>query len=231
MKRHAWGTAADRRHRRLGSGLSSTHLVTFLAILLAALLLAGCASPRYATEVRYLPPTGAGGQACLQGCQTEMRACQADCQSRRQSCIATIEPRVDDAFDQALRQYEAERRVYMRERRFYQIDQSLSFGFHRHPFYYGYGYGYRDPFWYTDRYFDDPPVPPEAPSRTAIRERLVDQECNIDCGCQPAFDQCYIGCGGQVERRVVCVANCDDEAPTARIPANPGAGSSTGENP
>jgi hypothetical protein len=180
-----------------------------------AVLLAGCAGPRYATEVRYLPPATEAGQACLQGCHTDMRACQADCQSRRETCIAGIEPQVDAAFDQALRQYEAERKVYMRERQFYQLDRTLSFGFYHHPFY----YGYPDPFWYTDRYFDDPPVPPAAPSRAAIRERLVDEQCNIDCGCQAAFDQCYVGCGGQIERRVVCIENCDGEAPVSRIPA------------
>ena len=185
-----------------------------------AVLLAGCAGPRYATEVRYLPPGSEAGQACLKGCHVEMQACQADCQSRRQSCIANIEPTVDAAFDQALRQYEAERRVYMRERQFYQLDRTLSFGFYRHPFY----YGYPDPFWYTDRYFDDPPVPPAAPSRAAIRERLIDEQCRIDCGCQSAFDRCYLGCGGQIERRVVCIENCDGEAPASRIPSTPASG-------
>ena len=199
---------------RIPNGLSPVVPVLLIAL---AVLLAGCAGPRYATEVRYIPPASEAGQACLKGCQIDMQACQADCQSRRQSCIANIEPRVDVAFEQALRQYEAERRVYMRERQFYRLDRTLSFGFYHHPFY----YGYPDPFWYTDRYFDDPPVPPAAPSRAAIRERLVDEECNIDCGCQPAFDQCYVGCGGQVERRVVCIENCDGEAPVSRIPATP----------
>ena len=193
------------------------YLVAPAALAGLALLLAGCAGPRYATEVRYIPPTGEAGQACLKGCHTDMRACQADCQSRREACIANIGPQVDAAFDQALRQYEAERRVYMRERQFYQLDRSLHIGFHRDPFY----YGYPAPFWYTDRYFDDPPVPPEAPSRAAIREQVIDEQCNIDCGCQPAFDQCYVGCGGQVERRVVCIENCDGEAPVSRIPSTP----------
>ena len=182
-----------------------------------AVLLAGCAAPRFATEVRYLPPTTEAGRACLQGCKIEMQACQADCQSRRASCVAGIEPQVDTAFEQALRRYEAERRVYMRERQFYRLDRTLHFGFYSHPFY----YGYPDPFWYTDRYFDDAPVPPEAPSRAAIRERLIDEQCNIECGCQATFDQCYVGCGGQVDRRVVCIENCDGEAPVSRIPATP----------
>ncbi len=186
-----------------------------LLVLAAVVVLAGCASPRYATEVRYLPPSSEAGQACLRGCHTDMQACQADCQSRRQSCIAGIEPEVDAAFEQALRQYEAERRAYMRERRYYQLDRVMSFGLYRDPFY----YGYSSSFWLTDRYYhDDPPVPPEAPGREAIRAQVIDRECNVDCGCQTAFDQCYIGCGGQVERRVVCVENCDDEAPVSRIP-------------
>lgn len=204
-----------RRLPRLATGMAR---VMALAMGLAMVLgLAGCASPQYATEVRYLPPATEAGQSCLRGCQTDMQACQADCQSRRQSCIAGIQPQVDAAFDQALRQYEAERRVYMRERQYYQLDRAMQFGLYRDPFY----YGYPASFWFTDRFYDDPPIPPEAPSREAIRAAVIDQECNIDCGCQAAFDQCYVGCGGQVERRVVCVENCDGEAPVSRIPSSP----------
>ncbi|MFO7808108.1 hypothetical protein [Guyparkeria sp.] len=194
-------------------------IATLLA-LAAAVALAGCAGPRYATEVLYQPPTSQAGLSCLPGCQTDMQACQADCQSRRQSCIAGIGPQVDAAFDQALRLYDAERRVYMRERQYYQLDRAMQFGLYRDPFY----YGYPASFWYTDRFYDDPPVSPRPPSRDEIRAAVIDRECNIDCGCQSAFDQCYIGCGGQVERRVVCVENCDGEAPVSRIPVNPNSG-------
>ncbi|MFN2381189.1 MAG: hypothetical protein ABR561_01385 [Guyparkeria sp.] len=200
-----------------------TGLIAVVLVLTAAVLLAGCAAPRYATEVRYLPPTSEAGLSCLQGCQIDMQACQADCQSRRQSCIAGIGPQVDDAFEQALRQYEAERRVYMRERQSYQLDHAMRFGLYRDPFY----FGYPASFWYTDRFYDDPPVPPAAPSRESVRAEVIDRECNIDCGCQGAFDQCYIGCGGQVERRMVCLENCDGEKPASRIPANPNVGPGT----
>ncbi|MCL7744315.1 hypothetical protein LV476_05030 [Guyparkeria hydrothermalis] len=187
-------------------------------MLAAAVLLAGCAGPRYATEVRYVPPTGEEGKSCIQGCQTEQKACQADCQSQRESCIANIQPTVDAAFDQALRQYESERQVYMRERKFYQLDRRLSFSAHRAPFF----RSYPDPFWYIDHpYFEDPPVPPVAPGRAGIREQIINEECNADCGCQDTFDQCYVGCGGQVERRVVCVENCEGEAQESRPPEKP----------
>ncbi|MFW6323298.1 MAG: hypothetical protein ACOC02_06720 [Guyparkeria sp.] len=199
-------------------GWRVSRLLPLLVLMVA--VLAGCAAPRYATEVRYLPPATEAGQSCLRGCHTDMQACQADCQSRRQSCIAGIEPEVDAAFDQALRQYDAERRVYMRERQYYQLDRAMHFGLYRDPFY----YGYPSSFWLTDHYYDDPPVPPEAPSREAIRAAVIDEQCNLDCGCQAAFDQCYVGCGGQIERRVVCVENCDDEAPRSRIPAEPAGG-------
>jgi len=184
-------------------------------LLMLATLLSACAAPRYATEVRYLPPTGEAAQRCLDGCRVEMQACQADCQSRREACIREIEPQVEAAFDEALRRYEIERRAYMRERQFYEIEHALHFGYYHHPFY----YGYPGPFWFTDRYWDDPPVPPAAPDRAAIRERVIDRECNPGCGCQQAFDQCYIGCGGQVERRVVCVEHCREGDPRPQPPA------------
>lgn len=189
------------------------------AFLLAAsaLVLSACASPRYATEVRYVPPATEAGMACLQGCHVEMKACQADCQSRREACIAGIEPRVDVAFEEALKRYEVERQRYMRERQFYQLDHALNFGYYHHPFY----YGYPGPFWYTDRFYDDPPVPPAAPDRATIRKRVIDQHCNEPCGCQEGFDQCYVGCGGQVERRVVCIENCRETDPLPN-PSAPG---------
>ncbi len=190
------------------------------AVLLAAsaFLLSACAAPRYATEVRYVPPAGEAGMSCLEGCHVELEACQADCQSRRAACIESIEPRVDAAFEEALKRYEVERRHYMREREFYRLDRALHFGYYRHPFY----YGYPDPFWYTDRYWDDPPVPPAAPDRASIRAQLIDRHCNEPCGCQEGFDQCYVGCGGQVERRVVCIENCreGDPLPDPSIPGD-----------
>ncbi|MFP4639691.1 MAG: hypothetical protein ACLFMY_04545 [Guyparkeria sp.] len=184
------------------------------AVLLSvsAFLLSACAAPRYATEVRYAPPATEAGMTCLKGCHVELQACQADCQSRREACIAGIEPRVDAAFEEALKRYELERRHYMRERQFYQLDQALHFGFYHHPFYYGYP-GYPGPFWSTDRYWDDPPVPPVAPDRAVIRAEVIDRHCNEPCGCQEAFDQCYVDCGGQVERRVVCIENCREGDP------------------
>lgn len=181
--------------------------------------LAGCAGPRYATEVRYLPPTTEAGLSCISGCQINRQACQSDCQSRRESCIADIGPRADAAFEEALRRYEAERKVYLRELQFYRLDR-LHVGLYHGPFY----FGYPGSFWYTDRYFDDPPVPPEPPSRDAIRQQLIDQQCSLTCGCQDAFDQCYVGCGGQVERRVVCIEHCDGETPVSRIPPAPAGG-------
>jgi len=182
--------------------------------------LAGCAGPRYATEVRYLPPTTEAGLSCIQGCQTDRQACQSDCRARRESCIADIGPKADAAFEEALRRYEAQRRVYLRELQFYRLDRAMHVGFYRDPFY----FGYPGPFWYTDRYLDDPPIPPEAPDRAAIRQQLIDQQCSLQCGCQGAFDQCYVGCGGQVERRVVCIENCDGETPVSRIPPAPAGG-------
>lgn len=190
---------------------------TMMLPLLAAMLLSACAAaPRYATEVRYVPPAGTQAQQCLQGCRVEMQACQADCQSRREACIEEIEPQVDAAFAEALKRYDVERQHYMRERQFYQIEHALHFGYYHHPFY----YSYPGPFWYTDRYWDDPPVPPAAPDRAAIRERVIDEQCNQPCGCQAAFDQCYVGCGGQVERRVVCIENCreGDPRPNPSVP-------------
>ncbi len=173
------------------------------------LLLGGCATPQYATETRYVPPADKAGLECLRGCHLAMMACQADCSARRQACIREIEPEVDVAFEAALRRYEIERRHYMRERQFYQLDRSMHIGLYRDPFY----FGFPGAIWYPDHYYDDPPVPPAAPDRAAVRAELIDRQCNQPCGCQASFDACYAGCGGQVQKRTVCIKHCGPNDP------------------
>lgn len=184
-----------------------------------SLLLGGCATPQYATETRYVPPAGEAGLECLRGCHLDMMACQADCSSRRQACVRQIEPDVDAAFEAALRRYEIERRHYMRERQFYQLDRAMRIGLYRDPFY----FGFPGAIWYPDHYYNDPPVPPAAPDRAAIRAELIDRQCNQPCGCQAAFDACYIGCGGQLEKRTVCIKHCGPNDPLpARLDSSGG---------
>lgn len=198
--------------------------------ILSVLLLSGCASPRYVPQTSYIPPQGTQAQMCIQGCQTKLQACQADCTARRNACVAKIEPQVDQAFQEALKRYEIQRQQYEADRQSWmmdrQFDWAVGYGwpypYHRH---------YYSSFWLTDRpYYNQPPVPPPAPSKQAIRAQMIQEHCNVPCDCQHQFDQCYVGCGGTVQHRMVCVENCgpNDPRPSDQS-AKPAAKSSAGE--
>ena len=83
-------------------------------------------------------------------------------------------------------------------------EMELQFGWlHRYPF--------RDPWWWDPwpwTYFPPPYREPVMPTREGVRARLEKEHCQADCGCLPAYDACFTGCGGQIVRETVCVKNC-----------------------
>lgn len=198
-------------------------LATAGAMLLALVTLGGCASvPQYATQTTYHPPLAASGLACVSSCHTQLQQCQNHCASARESCIRSIEPIAQQAFQSDLQRYEAARRQYEADRQVYELNQMFRSGWGGgYPFYsprYGWvmgpgGYG---PGWFGSN--DDAPIPPPAPSLKAERARLIHDRCDsVSCPCQSDFDQCYIGCGGQVQKSVVCIAHCGDKDPRPQM--------------
>lgn len=184
---------------------------------LLALGLAGCAAnPHYDTYTRFTPPSGPDAQACLADCDARLAECQHDCADQRQQCVANLEPEVQQAFRRALDQYEIERQYYERHRADYEQDLRFNWGYGRG--YYG-GPGFFYPgwtgsgFWMTEQIPVRPPSPPKAPQEAAVRERLIAQQCQFNCDCQGRYEQCFIGCGGQIERFTVCIANCGPNDP------------------
>lgn len=61
----------------------------------------------------------------------------------------------------------------------------------------------------------EPPLEPEAVTLTSLTEKLqaercqVDCACNLACGCDSQHEACFLGCGGELRQRRVCVKNCD----------------------
>ncbi|MGC9457403.1 MAG: hypothetical protein ACP5DC_07735 [Halothiobacillaceae bacterium] len=187
-----------RFNARMGLAARSWRLPMLAFLLLG---LAACAVPRYETTVSYLPPADEAGRACVAGCSEALTACQSDCAERWNACSRSVEPVVQQRFNEAVRQYEILRDQYETDRLFYQINRSLSWGW-------GYGAGYYGPgpFGWTEAY--DAPVPPPAPSMDEIRDRLVSERCDARCDCQAGYDRCFLGCGGQIDRATRCVAHC-----------------------
>ena len=175
--------------------------IAFAALgLLAAL--AGCATPQYQTSVRLVLPADAAGRACVQGCETRKAACQTDCQTRYQACTKDLEPQLEARYAEALKRYELDLKRYAAALRQYEME--LRFDWLS-------SYAYPYPYWWDPwprPYFPPPSPGPVMPTRDSVRAQLEKTHCQTDCGCLPAYDTCFVGCGGQIEREKVCVKNC-----------------------
>ncbi|TAN74719.1 MAG: hypothetical protein EPN14_09055 [Gallionella sp.] len=171
---------------------------------IAAAVLAACASPspRYQTAYRYELPTDSEGLVCLEKCGQKIEACQQRCTANYQSCLKLIEPQADGRYGEALKRYEADLDRYRGELERYQLYLSMSWN---RPPWYGYGYY---PAWPDPHYF--PPEPPGKPVRDEEVNRLRQEKCEVDCGCQTVSDACFLACGGRRTSGVRCVANCPD---------------------
>ena len=185
---------------------------SFAALVLLAAL-TGCATPQYQTTVRLIPPADAQGRACVADCEAQKNACQADCQARYQACVKDIEPQVEARYAEALKQYELELKQYAAALHRYEMD--LHFGWmYSYPYGYPYSYPYRYPYWrdpWPGMYFPPPYRESAMPTREGVRARLAADNCQADCGCLPAYDACFVGCGGQRVSETVCIKNCPPE--------------------
>jgi hypothetical protein len=180
---------------------------TFLIALLAAGLLAGCATPIYQTKVQLIPPTDTAGRNCVGDCEARKTSCQTDCRVRYESCAKGVEPQVEARYIEALGQYEVDLRRYAAALRHYEME--LHFGWvHGYPYAYPWGWGGWGWYPWPGPMFPPPYPQPVMPTRDSVRAHLIDTTCQDDCGCLPAFDACYVGCGGKILRETVCVKNC-----------------------
>lgn len=175
--------------------------IGFSFLLLIAL--SACVSPRYQTTYRYDPPSDPAGRACLAQCEPQLASCQNQCAVKHQACIKSIEPQVEARFEQSVQQYQRDLQFY--EYAYDQYQRRFAWGYHRyHPRFGGWPY-------YSGLESTFPPTPPFKPSRELIAATITQQQCDRDCGCQPIYDACFLGCGGAKTPEVKCVANCPPE--------------------
>ena len=175
-------------------------LTRFFAALALTAVVAGCATPQYQTTVRLIPPADAEGRACVAKCEAQKTACQTDCQTRYQACSAAVEPQVEARYTEALQQYTLELRQYAAALRHYELQMQLNWW---------YGPPFHHPYWmHPFPVFPPPYREPVMPTREGVRAHLVKSTCQEDCGCLPAYDSCFVGCGGQRVSETVCIRNC-----------------------
>lgn len=174
---------------------------SFAALAVTTVVMVGCATPQYQTSVRMIPPSGAQGRACVQTCDATKAACQADCQARHQACAKKIESQVEARYTEALKHYELELQRYAADLRHYEMQLRFEW-LHSYPFH---------PYWWDPwpgPAFPPPYREPAMPTRDGVRAQLVKSNCQDDCGCLPAYDACFVGCGGQRVSETLCIKNC-----------------------
>lgn len=195
----------------------------FLAVIVV-LLFSGC-GPRYVIKNQYIPPPQRNAQACLDTCANTRAHCQGICQQNYQYCL-------DDAYVKAKAVERDEQREYEMAYLRYNMDFS-SFQHHIRIWerdYHDYSRDLahfqnkcerekdayacqkRDELRnYMNRLKRDRPREPRAPARLSFEQILVNQQsfCTTNCGCEQAYDNCFVGCGGQVIFHKICVENCD----------------------
>lgn len=173
----------------------------FAALALLAVI-AGCATPQYQTSIRLIPPADAAGRVCVQACEAEKTLCQTDCQTRFQGCVKDLEPQVEAAYAEALKQYGIELKHYAVALRNYEMQLRFEW-LNSVPYRYPFGWGP-----WPGPYYQPPYREPMMPDRADIRAQLEKSSCQADCGCLPAYDGCFTGCGGQRLTDTLCIKNC-----------------------
>ena len=106
----------------------------------------------------------------------------------------------------ALARYESELAHYRHDLERYAVSLSLGWGEYDH----WYGAGWYAPNWPYRRlrpYYAEP-LPPRPPSYADELGKLKAESCARDCGCQPKYDACFLGCGGSRILEERCFANC-----------------------
>jgi hypothetical protein len=172
----------------------------WLLLLAALLAAAGCMSPRYQTLYRYEPPTDVAGKVCLEQCEQKIAGCKNHCEEKYGACVKSVEPMIEQHYEESMRRYQRELNYYYHAVEIYQ--RQITLGWYYYDPYYGswpYFYGYEPRF---------PPIPPFQPNRERIARQVIQQQCDRDCGCQSVYDACFLGCGGIKIPEVKCVANC-----------------------
>lgn len=190
------------------------NLARFILLLALGVALGGCAGPRYQTFYRYEPPTDAAAHACLEPCAQTQKVCLDRCGENYAACVKSIEPEARARHADALKRYAGELTQYRRDLDRYQLSMSLGWGWGHGGGWHGagwYGAGWYDPWWpygggYRPYYY--PPQPPQAPGYADELSKLSAEKCDRDCGCQPSYDACFLGCGGRKLPEQRCIANC-----------------------
>lgn len=193
-------------------------------LMLLLFVFTGC-GPRYAIQNEYIPPSNPAMQSCITTCSFNRNNCANACQQSYQYCLNDAYGRAKAVEFEELRAYDmayaAYRMDYMRYEHALRVWQRDYYDYERDYNHFAkkcerekdtYACHKRDEVKsYLKRINRDKPHAPWVPVRKSFEQILSEQQsmCSNQCGCESAFDRCYVGCGGQVIPHQICVQNCD----------------------
>jgi hypothetical protein len=194
-------------------------------ILASAILLICSCAPKYKIVHDYTPPTSTYGLSCLnKQCHKQNLYCQNLCLEQYTHCQQLQEQNAIDDFNQILGEYYAKlelhqskldlyfqkQKIYLQDKKFlkrkqkHALEQCESKQLNKHncPNYKKFKKKLKKL---------NKPYKPHKPFKPTLRQTIVDYQkfCHNDCQCKENFNQCYVGCGGQVNSRKICIDNCD----------------------
>ena len=187
----------------------------YIFIIISSLFFLGC-SPKYKVVNEYIAPQSEAGIVRLSECQKQYGSCKEVCKANFEICETKANAVAKENFENKMQQYSLALERYMDDMEMYQLEIDLmyfdGFGGYGYGMYGGYGrYG---GFYHPRSMFMMGPMPlfrpvrPRKPNLNSEMKSAQMQMCQIDCGCTKTYDSCFIGSGGVLKTKRICVENC-----------------------
>jgi hypothetical protein len=203
-------------------------------IFILFLLLSAC-SPQYQLVHDYSPPKQTKGMECVnKKCTKNRNSCQKRCNSNFQNCLITQKKAAHQSYTIQLDNYYHEMELYQSDLALYRekidnyhlkkdiiklkMEKALNHCNKKHnankhkP-------NKHNPNKQCSKYHQYKkklkklyrPYHPHQPAKPSLAYtiREFQKHCSKKCQCDDLFNYCYIGCGGKIESRTICIKNCD----------------------
>jgi len=198
---------------------SSKYILLFLSLLLSA------CSPQYKLVHDYYPPKQNKGMECInKQCTKNRNSCQNSCNNNFQNCLINQEKAAHHNYPILLDNYYHEMELYQSDLSLYhekinnyhlkkdniklKMNNALNHCNKKHKDdkqcseYHHYKKKLKKIY---------RPYHPNQPIKPSLAHSIRDfqKSCSKNCQCDDLFNQCYIGCGGKIDTRKICISNCN----------------------
>jgi len=185
-------------------------------ILVCSMLFLSACSPKYKVVKEYHPPkilNSSEASICVGVCESTRSACKATCEAAFSSCQVKAHRIAKQRYAVKMQQYTNQLENYVDDMYMGSYDMRFyHFDYYGYPYYYPRYGGYANSlFWYDPMpyyHYSSYQNKPKKPSLAQEKLKAEAEVCDLDCGCTQRFDNCYIGCGGKVESKKICIENC-----------------------